>query len=171
MRVVPLALAAFMGVVTPHRAAAQLLDRIVARVGQTPILMTDVRAAVGLGIVDEMQALRQVIDRQLLVVEIARFPLAEPSAGEIDAELARMRAHAGAGLDGLMRSTGYDERRLRDLARETVRIRAYVRQRFGAARIEDDEVQRWLRDTRTRAAVVITPEPGPQAPPAPPPAR
>jgi hypothetical protein len=173
MRAVTPALAVLLAVPQPGGGSAQLLDRIVARVGATPILLSDVRAAVGLGLVDEARgpALPQIVDRQLLVAEIARFPLSEPPAGEVEEELARMRAHAGAALEPLMRSTGYDDRRLREVARDTVRIRGYLRQRFGAASIDDQDVQRWLRDTRTRAAVVITPDPDPSARPEAPPAR
>src|SRR6478752_6230367 len=61
-------------------SAQQLLDRVLARVGTTPITLTDVRAAMGLGIVDTppggdvQQALPQMIGRRLVLVEVQRFP-------------------------------------------------------------------------------------------------
>ena len=61
----------------------------------------------------------------------------------------------GAGLPELMTTTGIDENRMRELARDTLRIQAYVRQRFGAtATLADADVGQWLRDARKRATVV-----------------
>jgi hypothetical protein len=118
--------------------AQQLLDRVVARVGGTAITQTDVEAALELGIVDATgpdrlaSATRQMVDRRLLLAEVARFPPREPADADIDARLAAMQAHAGAAYDALLRRTGLDEQRLREMARDTLRIQAYVDQRFGA---------------------------------------
>jgi hypothetical protein len=128
--------------------AQQLLDRVLAQVQGVPITLSDVRAAVGLGLASgagEM-ALRQVIDRQLLLNEVQRFPPAEPAPAAIDAEAAAIRMRAGAALPELMRSTGVDDRRIRDAARNTLRIRAYLDQRFGTnIQVSDDEVDRYYR--------------------------
>lgn len=119
-------------------AGAQLLDRVVARVGTTAITQSDVEAAVGLGVVDVPDGqdrlaagAQQLIDRQLLLTEVARFPPAEPAETAI-AELAgRMTSRAGTGFDALSRRTGIDAQRVRELARDTLRIQAYLDQRFG----------------------------------------
>jgi hypothetical protein len=140
----------------------QLLDRVVARVNNVPITLSDVNAAIGLGIVgtpstgDAVAAARvQLIDRQLMLAEVARFAPPEPDARAVDTEAARLRAHAGDRLPALMRDTGVDDQRLRDLARDTLRIRAYLDQRFGAvsdaARAE--AVAQWVRDLRARAEI------------------
>jgi hypothetical protein len=43
-----------------------------------------------------------------------------------------------------MRDVGLDEERLRDLARETLRIQAYVDQRFGTSvQVSEDDVRRY----------------------------
>jgi hypothetical protein len=60
-------------------AHAQLLDRVVARVGGTAITQTDVDAAVGLGVIEAdgaggASAVQQMIDRRILLAEVARFP-------------------------------------------------------------------------------------------------
>jgi hypothetical protein len=129
--------------------AQQPLDRLLARIGTTPITYTDVQAAVGLGLVDatapdDPAALNQVIDRQLMLIEVARFPPAEPPAAAVEQQLAMMKKHAGDALPALMRTTGLDETRLRDLARDTLRIQTYVAQRFGTSRqVADDEVRRY----------------------------
>jgi hypothetical protein len=58
-----------------------------------------------------------------------------------------------------MRATGIDEEKVREMARDTLRIEAYVRQRFGAnATLQQADVRQWLRDVRGRAAVAeVTP--------------
>src|SRR3954470_4969647 len=114
-------------------AAQQLLDRIAARVSGTPIALTDLQAARGLGVVNaptEDAALRQMIDRQLLLIEVGSFPPPEPTDAAIAAQVARERAAAGPRLSELMAATGTDEARLRDLARDTLRIEGYASQRF-----------------------------------------
>jgi hypothetical protein len=119
-------------------ASAQLLDRVVARVGTAVITQTDVEAALALGIVEAVpgddrfaSGTRQMVDRQLLLTEVARFPPSEPPAADVDALVARMRSRAGAELDGLMKRTGLDPQRLRELARDSLRIQGYIDQRFG----------------------------------------
>lgn len=129
--------------------AQQIVDRVLARVGTSPVKMTDVQAAIGLGLIEirpgedrESAALDRTIERQLILAEVARFPPTEPTPAAVDEEVAAMRAHAGAGYAALARATGLDDERLKQLARETLRIRAYVAQRFGTtAQVTDDEVR------------------------------
>jgi hypothetical protein len=113
--------------------SAQLLDQIVARVNGSAITQTDINAAVGLGVIEAATAVQQMVDRQLMIVEVARFPPDSPTEAAIDALVARMKAHAGAGYDALLTRNGVDERRVRDMARDTLRIEAYVDQRFGSS--------------------------------------
>jgi hypothetical protein len=127
------------GLWPPVASAQQLLDRIVARVGAAVITQTDVEAALALGIVDAAPGedrlaagTRQMVDRHLLLAEVARFPPAEPSAADIDAIVARMRSRAGTAFAAVVTRTGLDDQRLRELARDSLRIQTYVDQRFGA---------------------------------------
>jgi hypothetical protein len=145
-------------------AAQQLLDRVVARVNNVPITLSDVNAALGLGIVeapasgDPVAVARvQLIDRQLMLAEVARFTPPEPDARALDAEVAALRARAGERLPALMRDTGVDGQRLRDLARDTLRIRAYLDQRFGVSSdaARSDAVAQWIRDLRARAEIAV----------------
>jgi len=128
--------------------AQQLLERVVARVNGSVILLTDMRAAVGLGLVEaRTDPVEGVIERQLQLTEVARFPPPEPTAAAIDAELARLKARAGAGLDALMASTGLNEDRLREIARESLRIQAYLDQRFGASvPVSEEQALQYYRD-------------------------
>jgi len=136
-------LSAACGILIGTAAAQQLLDRILARVGGHEITQTDVQAARGFGVVagptDDV-ALEQMIDRRLLLVEVGRFPPPEPSEAAVAAELAREKMTAGAELQLLMESTGTDEARLRETARDTLRIEGYIDQRFGSSmQVTDDE--------------------------------
>jgi hypothetical protein len=152
-------------VMATHADAQQLLDRVLARVDSAVITLSDARAAIGLGVVEspspepDAAAVQQLIDRQVLLVEVGRFPSPEPAAEAVDALAATLRARAGNRLDALMRATGIDEARVREMARDTLRIDAYVRQRFGAtATLQQADVRQWLRDVRGRAAIAeVTP--------------
>ena len=147
-RMVPALILHFAFFLNSPVPAQQLLDRVLARVDNAAVTQSDVRAAVGLGLAagDDATALQQVIDRMLLLIEVQRFPPPEPSPAAIDAEAAALRGRAGDGLAALMAATGVDERRVREMARETLRIRAYLDQRFGTdVQVSDDEVDRYYR--------------------------
>ena len=132
--------------------------------GTDAVTQTDVRAAVGLGLVearsaDTPAALQQVIERRLVLSEVARFPPAEPSAAAIDQQVADMKKHAGPTLTELMLSTGLDEARLREQGRDTIRIQAYLAQRFGTStQVGDEEVRKYYdahRDQFMRDGVLM----------------
>ena len=132
----------------------QLIDRVLARVGTIAVTMTDVRAAIELGLVDvkpgedpQAVGLQRAIDRQLQLNEVARFSPPEPPAAAVAEEVAAMRARVGARFDALAASTGLDDERIRQLARETLRIRAYIAQRFGTnAQATEDEARRYYNE-------------------------
>ena len=141
--------------------AQELLDRVVARVDSNIILLSDVRAAVALGVVAapagdaDRAGVEPLIERQVILAEVARFPAPEPTELAVDELLATMKLRAGSQLDAMMAATGIDEPRMRALARDTLRIQAYVKQRFGvAASVDAPEVRQWIRDARSRATVV-----------------
>ena len=133
--------------------AQQLIDRVLARVGTNPVTMTDVRITLELGLVEasgenrQTAALDRTIDRQLQLNEVARFSPPEPPPAAIAEEVAAMKMRAGTGLSALMTSTGLDEARLQQLARETLRIRAYIAQRFGTTvQATEDEARRYYEE-------------------------
>jgi len=134
-------------------AAQQLLDRVLARVGGEPITLTDVQAAIGLGVIQPTgadliaSATQQLIDRQLILAEVQRFPPPEPAPAAVAREVARLTMNAGPALPKLMQSTGVGEERIREIARDDLRILAYLDQRFGtAAQVSDEEVAAYYRD-------------------------
>jgi hypothetical protein len=130
--------------------AQQLLDRIVARVNGYAITLSDVKAAVALGIVKgdpaDDSAIQPLIDRQLMLAEVARFIPPEPEPSAIDREVAAIKARVGPKLDAIMESAGLDEGRIREIARENLRLQAYLDQRFGTStQLTEDEVERYYR--------------------------
>jgi hypothetical protein len=144
----------FVFCLLPGEASAQLIDRVLARVGTNAVTLTDVRSALGLGLVEaapgddsQAAAVQRMIDRQLMLDEVARFAPPEPSDAEVGEEVAAMKARAGPELDVLMGATGLDEAKLQQLARETLRIRAYLAQRFGtSAQVTEDEARKYYEE-------------------------
>jgi hypothetical protein len=149
---------------TSLASAQQLLDRVLARIGIEAITQTDVRALVELGLVDaktatDPAAVQQAIDRHLILKEVARFPPVEPDAAAIEQQLTAMKARVGARLEEVMLANGLDEDRLRGLARDTLRIRTYLEQRFGLSnQVGEQEARKYYeehRDEFTRDGVPI----------------
>ena len=126
-----------------HARGQQLIDRVLARVDGYPITLTDVQTAIGLGVIQVPQGsdpipagTQQMIDRQLELTEVQRFPPPEPDRASIDRDAARLKMNAGARLPALMQSTGLTEQR----------IAAYLDQRFGTiVQVSDDDVANYYR--------------------------
>jgi len=133
-------------------AAQSLLDRVAARVNGNVILLSDVRAAVMLGLVenaapDSEEAVEQLVQLSLLIEEVDRFPPPDPSPEAIDAELARLRTYAGGSLDAVERATGLSSEHVRLLARDRLRIQTYIDGRFGlTVPLTDEQVLQYYRD-------------------------
>lgn len=146
-------------------ATTQSVDRLVAVVGSEPIFASDVREVERLRLFEPAtdaaatDTLARLIDRRLMLVEIARYSPSAPAAAEIEAAekawAARFpsdeeRARAvSASRNGLLV--------VRAFLADTLRIETYVTQRFASAdRITRDETLRaWLRGLRDRAQIRI----------------
>jgi hypothetical protein len=144
-------------------AAQQLIDRIVARVDGAAITLSDVNAAIALGIVDgtagQSAAIEQMIDRQLVLGEVARFLPPEPPSSSVAIEAGVLTTRVGLRLPEVMASTGIDEARIREIARENLQIQAYLNQRFGTSvQLTEEEVARYYRihpEEFTRGGVLL----------------
>src|SRR5688572_27133756 len=131
----------------------QLLDRVVARVEGYALTLTDVNAALALGVIEApagearlAAAIQRLVERQLVLAEVARFAPPEPAPAAVDAQVDTMRARAGERLLSVMEATGIDEDRIRVMARDTLRIQAYLNQRFGTTvQVSDEEVAMYYR--------------------------
>ncbi len=149
----------------PLLSAQQLLDRVLARIDTEAITQTDVETLVEFGLIETKSAtlpaaIRQAIERQLALREVARFPPPEPPAAAVDQQLAAMKARVGERLDAVMRANGVDEVRLRALARDTLRIRLYLDQRFGTStQVTEEDARKYFeehRDQFTRDGEALT---------------
>ena len=136
-----------------HPTAQVLIDRVLARISGEPVTLTDLRAAIGLGVIqipagaDPIAAGTQLmIDRQLELLEVQRFPPPEPQPAAVAAEAGRLKMTAAARLPQLMQTTGLNDQRIADIARDNLRIAAYIDQRFGiTVQVSDEEVANYYR--------------------------
>jgi hypothetical protein len=127
---------------TPGRA--EIIDRILAVVDHELIMLSDVAAALRLGLVAPPQAdadqvrgaLDALITRQLELGEANRYQPPEPSPAEIQTRLdaARSRFRTLAEFEQAVVQAGLSDDQLRLRLRDDLRIEAYLNQRFGAAR-------------------------------------
>jgi hypothetical protein len=145
-------------------ARAETIDRVLAVVAGQIITLTDVTAARDLrlettdGAADPIRALlSKLIDRELILAEVERYAPAEPTAEEVEREMARVRARfvSPEELADALRRSGIDATHLRETLRQNLRIRAYMEQRFAATADRRQElVDQWLAGLRRRADVI-----------------
>ncbi|HUF23088.1 MAG TPA: hypothetical protein VMN81_03090 [Vicinamibacterales bacterium] len=123
-------------------SAPQTIDRLVAVVGGEPIFLSDVRDVVRLRLLDpagplaplveapdasiESRALQRMINRRLVLAEVARYSQATPPA----ADLAAARTIWAARFDA---PPPHDPAFVRAFLVDTLRIDRYIEQRFTAA--------------------------------------
>jgi len=147
-------------------ARAETIDRVLAVAGGQVIMLSDVTAALDLGLVstdgaaDRVgAALAKLISRGLVLVEANRYAPPEPTDEAVDREMASVRARfpSAATFDATLLRSGLTEVQLRAKLRENLRIRAYVTQRFTGA---EDEARRqmlideWVAGLRQRADIL-----------------
>jgi hypothetical protein len=134
----------------------ELIDRTVAIVGGQAITLSDVRAALQLGLIERPASgdpippsTRRLIDRALVLREVQRYSPPEPPDAAVDARVATIVAaynDIGAYRHALA-AAGFDEDHLRAWMRDELRITAYLDQRFAAAGApsEDDVAAEYAR--------------------------
>lgn len=122
------------------RGGEELLERTLAIVGGAVVTQSDVSLALTLGLVEGPaaasadSALAALVDRWLMLHEVARFAPAEPAATAVEARLAALRARAGD-ADVIARRLSEAGRAASYLAawvRDDLRIAAYLEQRFAS---------------------------------------
>ena len=136
--------------------AAEIIDRIVAVVAGRVVMLSDVRAALELGLVARRDsgdpvglALDQLVDRELILAEVRRYVPAEPPEAELESRLLAVRASLGSDEEyrSILTATGMTEQRLEEFIRDDLRIAAYLEQRFtSAAQPTDEDVSRYYRE-------------------------
>ena len=134
---------AAMLLLTIAMAQPELLDRTVALVGGQAITLSDVRAALALGLIEDGQAavadaISRLVDRELILREVQRYAPPPPEASAVEARLAEIRKRAGGELAPLFEKYGFTETRLTAWVRDDLRTEAYLAQRFASASVPGD---------------------------------
>jgi hypothetical protein len=157
-------LIAGLALVSPP-ASAETIDRVLAVVAGQIITLSDVTAARELRVQTAAPAadpirgmLSTLIDRALVLSEVERYAPADPPPAAIDGaiEVIRGRFPTAERFNDALARAGLDDRLLRDMVRQDLRIRAYQDQRFAAA----DPARRqtlisdWVTGLRRRADII-----------------
>jgi hypothetical protein len=142
---------------------AETIDRVLAVVAGQLITLTDVRAAIDLGLqspagaADPVRAvLDKLIDRELVLAEVDRYAPPEPAAEAVDREVAQVRSRfeSPVAFEASLARSGIDEKHLRETLRQDLRMRAYLDQRFSAAPDRRaNAVGEWMDGLRRRGEV------------------
>lgn len=135
----------------PAPAIGEVIDRVLAVVDRQVIMLSDVRAAIDLGLVmasGEPAVLEALVKRALVLAEVARYAPPEPDAADIDERLAGIEARLGIDAFGAaLRRSGLDRQRLRAMLRQDALVESYLTQRFSVTAMPTDEqVQAYYRE-------------------------
>lgn len=143
-------------------ARAEIIDRVLAVLPGQIITLSDVEAALDLGLVEAPAGTDRVagglsglVDRVLMLNEVRRVSPPEPSPAAIDARAARIRQRfsSPAELSRVLTTRGLDESVLRLYAADDLRLASYLDERFtAAAQPTDDEIRQAGESARQRLA-------------------
>jgi len=155
---IPIALLVFFLITAPRGAGAQpaeTLDRVLAIVAGVVITLSDVHAARDFQLVPydrsgdpTREILTQLIERSLILTEVERYAPPEPEEAAVVSGLDGVRARF-ASPDAFrlaLARVGLEERHLRELVRQDLRIRSYLDQRFTVVPVTDDQAAAYYRD-------------------------
>ena len=157
-----------MGAEQAPPGVGQLLDRVLAVVGGQVILLSDVRLFLETGLVEPSgadpvpPALERLIERRLILDEVARYVVEDPLQDEVDARMGRIERRIGGprGLAAVLAATGYAPQDFEQVVRDDLRIERYLALRFPppATAARQDMIDDWLASLQARAAVIrVTP--------------
>ncbi len=159
-RVIVVAFCSLLFALCSFSTSAEIIDRVLAILPGQIITLSDVEAALDLGLVDTPPGgdriaggLAAVIDRVLMLNEVRRVSPPEPSPAAVDARVAliRQRFGAAAELTRLLAARGLDETMLRLFAADDLRLASYLDERFSAAaQPTDDEIRQAGESARQR---------------------
>ncbi len=139
---------------------AEIIDRILAVVDGAPITLSDVFAALRLGLVRPIEggdrlaaALDRLVDRRLTLMEVDRYAPPEPAEGELEKRLSELRVAASspADLEKVLAESGLTLDLVRRHVRDDLRIETYLQTRFGATfQPSEAEILQFYRDHPAR---------------------
>jgi hypothetical protein len=164
----PLAILIAVACVTSSGAqpASELIERTLAIVGGQTITLLDVRAALALGLLENMptdapigDATERFIERVLVLREVQRYATPEPADTAVDARVATIasRFPTAEARRAALAAVAFSEHQLRAWARDDLRIAAYLDQRFATAGSPErraELIRDWIADIRRRTPIV-----------------
>jgi hypothetical protein len=148
------ALSAGLSVAPSPNLCAQVVDRLVAIVGEQAITLSDVRAARTLALFDveagtaDEALIDKLVERELMRAEIERFGMPQPPPDALEERVRTVRSHfkSDDAWKAALESCGLSESRFRAWLADDWRIVQYLQQRFdAAAQPTDDEVQQFYQ--------------------------
>lgn len=124
-------------------AQPELLDRTLALVGGQPITLSDARAAIALGLIENPKGLltdvtMRLVDRALVLREVQRYAPPTPEESLVESRLASIRQRLGGSFNATLEAHGLTETRVRGWIRDDLRTQAYLAQRFASASLPSD---------------------------------
>lgn len=162
-RLCSLVLAAVLAPAGSFAHVQVVIDRLLAVVEGHLITLSDVRAALRFELVppdvstDPIGAvLRRLIDRRLMLSEVERYVPPEPTAAAVEARLAAIEARFKDALafEIALNQTAMSREDLRRFIQDTLRIDAYLEQRFATAVSPSEaDIDRYYREHATAFAV------------------
>jgi hypothetical protein len=138
----------------------ELIDRTLALVGGQPIMLSDARAALALGLIEPRlrttaapiaETTNALINRELILREVQRYAPTPPSEGAVDDRLEQLRKQFpdAVAMNRVLESSGISDVRLRAWVRDDLRIDGYLSQRFASASTPTDaEVEQAYRTAK-----------------------
>jgi hypothetical protein len=134
---------------------AELIDRVLAKVGERVVTLSDVRMVQRFGLIDagasDRVVLDRLIERFLVLEEVERFAPAEPPAADVQqrADVVRGRFASEEEFASALRLSGIEAARIHQWARNDLRIEQYLEQRFaGTVEPTADDIETYLRQHR-----------------------
>lgn len=143
----------------PHAAAVrpqEVVDRIVARVENDIILLSDVRNLAAYQLLvqgkkePDPQLLDRLIDQWIVHTEAEASGYGRPSREEVDAEIEhlRMENSAGKSLDLRLKESGLSEAELRRMVEAQIFLTGYLDSRFRpAVQVDAKAVEEYYQNT------------------------
>jgi hypothetical protein len=144
-------------------AQPEMIDRTLAIVGGQAITLSDVRAALALGLIEKPAAAdpipattKALIERLLILREVERYAPPEPPDTAVDNRIRAIGARFAdqEAFRAALAAAAFSESQLRVWARDDLRMTAYLDQRFTDPDKRADLIADWLADLRRRTPVL-----------------
>jgi hypothetical protein len=135
-------------------AVAKLIDHVLAIVAGQVVTLSDAHAALAVGLVEAADdadpigtAMSALIERHLVIAEADRYAVPEPDDAELQRRVEALRSAVVARAGGRsVAEPGPSDQRLVRLARDDLRIRTYLEQRFSGVQPTEAEVEAYYEE-------------------------